>query len=148
MLFYRLLFLFRIYPFCDFFQQDMKFFKKLSNTNSSSSGPKLPFLKTNKKDKSTKTQVETSTPEQTDDWLDLNLPNDFSSSLNIPDFENKHSQEQNDNNTTLNTLIDAPETLKTDFSGHHQHVLDKKQTTIIPDQPLWTGNQRELDSKK
>jgi hypothetical protein len=120
MIFYRLLFLLHIYPFCEIFQfPEMKFFKKLSSSNSSSK--KLSFLK-NRKDKGEKSKIQVDTapaeePNDGESWLDLSLPNDFSSSLDMPEFDQKqHSVHSVDNNTistsSTNTATETHEPFK------------------------------------
>jgi len=126
MLFYKLLFLFRIYPFSVLLLQDqnMKFFtkrlnkKKLTKSHTetklvtpvahqhdnnkplppSPSSTSLPpsALTANLATK----DVETI---NNDSWLELNLPNDFSSSLDIPQLQPHQSKEVPSNKLEINT---------------------------------------------
>lgn len=113
MLFYQLLFLFRIYPFSILLllqdQHDMKFFKKRLNkrkltkslTEISLIAPTTAHQHDNNKPLppspsliSIPQQASTATVAAkdvaatgSDSWLELNLPNDFSSSLDIPQLQ-------------------------------------------------------------
>lgn len=126
MLFYQLLFLFRIYPFSVLLLQDqnMKFFTKRLNKKKltkSHTETKLVTPTTRQHDNNkplppspSSTSLPPSAPTanlatkdvetiNNDSWLELNLPNDFSSSLDIPQLQPHQSKEIPSNKLEINT---------------------------------------------
>jgi hypothetical protein len=89
MLFYRLLFLFRVYPFSLLLQyQEMNFFKKISSKRISTA----PDERNKSKFKFKNKPLPPSPPLSKDDsLLELNIPDDFSS-FDIPQLQSIHKQ--------------------------------------------------------
>lgn len=122
MLFYRLLFLFRSYTFI--IVQEMIFFKKKSKkitdkfkeikpTSPSLSVepvklPVLPSITTNEQ------QIK----REDEKWLELNIPGDFSSSFDIPQFSsNQEGTGTNSITNTIDTCSTSTIDIHTDFDA-------------------------------
>lgn len=176
MIFHQLLFLFRIYPFSILLLQDqnMKFFKKRLSKNKLTKAftetTLAPLINDNNKplppspstplQQSKKlvpnTEITDSNIQQTNDsWLHLNLPNDFSSSFDIPQLQkdelpsnkleissqsNNKTPDQEVENITESSLSSYPDNNISTITCNKVNVNDTKNKVLENNAPAQSSD--------